>query len=136
MSDIDLSDAQAAALAGEYEALYAYGLVGARVTGTAQDRALKAMEAHTAARDSLRAAITAGGGTPAPSDQAYQTPAITDSASAAQLAASVEQSLVRTYSALAAAQPTGEPRTAAARTAQECALRAMAWGAKTSAFPG
>ena len=42
------------ALEGEYAATYAYGLIGARVSGGALTRARQALSSHRQARDELR----------------------------------------------------------------------------------
>ena len=124
------------ALDGEYAATYAYGLIGAQVTGAALVRARNALASHRQARDKLRtdlAALSAPIPAPAP---AYDTGGPIDSAiSAEALAVEVERRLVPRWADVAAASG-GESRSQAVRSAQECAVRAVAWGGAPQAFPG
>ncbi|MBP7971276.1 MAG: ferritin-like domain-containing protein [Candidatus Nanopelagicales bacterium] len=129
-------DALKATLDGEYAAIYAYGLIGSQLSGSAQLRARRALNSHRALRDQLRAQITATGEQPPNPAAAYQTPqAVTSSATATALAVVIEQRLVRSWSALAAAT-SGDDRKSAARTASESAVRAISWGSVSQAFPG
>ena len=129
-------DALTATLDGEYAAIYAYGLVGSHVSGSAQLRARRALSAHRGLRDQLRAQINAAGEQPPDPAPAYQTPQpITSAATATALAVTVEQRLVRSWSALAAAT-TADDRKSAAQAASECAVRAVSWGSVSQAFPG
>lgn len=124
------------ALAGEYAAVYAYGLIGAHLTGAAQARARKALMTHRGLRDELRDAITATGNPPPIPAPAYAPPTpVTNPATASALAITVEQRLVRAWSAVASTSA-DDARRRAARTAQECAVRAMSWGATSQSFPG
>lgn len=129
-------EATTAAVAGEDAAVYAYGLVGARLPSTSQPAALAALQVHRLRRDRLRADLVAAGATPPPAAVAYDPPfPVTDEASARRLAAVVEQRLVPVYADLAAAT-TGQARADAVRVARESATRAISWGAQPQAFPG
>lgn len=132
----NVSEVLSSALAGEYAAVYAYGLIGSHTSGAATTRSLRSLDAHRAQRDQLRSALIALGTTPEPPAPAYQTPTpVTSQASAAALAVTIEQRLVRSWSRVAAASAT-EARTTAARNASECATRAVSWGGPPQAFPG
>lgn len=124
------------ALNGEYAATYAYGLIGARLSGGAQVRARRALESHRQARDELRynlAALQAPVPPPAP---AYNTGGPIDTpAQATALAIQTEQRLVRNWAAVATTSA-GASRERAVKHAQECATRAIGWGAASQAFPG
>lgn len=124
------------ALSGEYAATYAYGLIGARLTGAAQLRARRALDSHRQARDELRfdlAALQASAPPPAP---VYDTGGPVDTASqATALAVQIEQRLIRNWAAVATTSA-GSSRDRAVKHAQECATRAIDWGASSQAFPG
>ena len=123
-------------LAGTDSAVYAYGLVAARVTGSERTRALSAMAAHRVQRDLLRARITTLGGTPPAAAAAYTPPfAVTDSASAGKLAALVEDRLAGQWAGLAAASSAGA-RSTAALTAQACAVRSVTWSGSAPIWSG
>ncbi|MGV1035840.1 MAG: ferritin-like domain-containing protein [Candidatus Nanopelagicales bacterium] len=129
-------DALKSTLDGEYAAVYAYGLIGSQLSGSEQLRARRALNTHRGSRDQLRAQIAATGEQPPDPSPAYQTPqAVTSSATATALAVVVEQRLVRSWSALAAAT-SGDDRKSAARAASESAVRAISWGSVSQAFPG
>jgi hypothetical protein len=120
-----------AALAGEDAAVYAYGVVVARLRGADRRQALAALQAHSTWRD--RWALQAPDA-PAPAI-AYDLPVADPSrAQVRELAALVENRLVPIYAELAAAS-SGDTRTAAVTAAAECATRAVSWGALPQAFP-
>jgi hypothetical protein len=123
------------ALNAEYAAVYAYGLIGGKTEESAMPLADSAIAAHRAARDRLRNSMAAAGWEIPPPAAAYDTGQITDAAGAAALAVNVELAAVPRYAALTA-QVAGQERGWCATQAQQCATRAMAWGATSSAFPG
>lgn len=128
-------EAWSAVVSGEDAAVYAYSVAGARLPSSARRRALAGLDAHRAARSRAAAIVTASGGTPPPAAAAYQLPDDVNSpAGARAVMADVDNALVATY-ADAAAATTGDDRRYAARTATECAVRAVAWGAAPQAFP-
>lgn len=127
------AEALQAAIAGEDAAVYGYGVVAARSAN--RDRALRSLRAHRAARD-LMAAFAAKQGVDVPQAAiAYELPfRVSGPGGAARMAAHLENSLVPLYADLAAAA-TGEVRAAAVAQAQDCAERAVRWGAAPQAFP-
>lgn len=130
------AEAWSAVVSGEDAAVYAYGLVGGRVTGTDRQAAQAALTTHRLRRDAAIRQVTAAKGTVPAAAAAYDPPfPVTDAASARRLAAVVEQRLAGLYGQLAGAV-TGVPRRDAALAAQECATRAVAWGGAPQAFPG
>lgn len=130
------ADAVRTVLAGEDAAVYAYGVVAARVTGADRSRALTAMAAHRAARDVLLARLAAASESATPAAAAYTLPApVTDAASARALAALVEDRLAGQWAGLAAASD-GEERTAAALAAQACAVRCATWSGEAPVWSG
>jgi len=131
------TDAAVVVLDGTEAAVYAYGLVAARLpVGSERSSALSAMAWHRSQRDSLRARITALGTTPPAAAAAYTPPfPVTDAASARRLAALVEDRLAGQWAGLAAAT-SGATRTQDARTAQACAVRVVTWSGLAPVWNG
>lgn len=128
-------EAWTAVVAGEDAAVYAYSVAGARVGDSARRRALAGLDAHRASRSRAAAAVVAAGGTAPSAAAAYELPDDVSTPRGARAAmASVDVALVATY-ADAAAATTSDDRRWAARTAADCAVRAVGWGAEPQAFP-
>jgi len=128
-------EAWAAVVEGEDAAVYAYSVAGAQVSGGGRRKALAGLEAHRADRSRAASIVVALGGTPPPAAAAYDLPADVDQPSVARdTMADVDNALVATYADAAAASD-GDDRRWAARTASECAVRAVVWGAPPQAFP-
>ncbi len=86
------TDALEAALAGEHAAVYAYGVVGARLQGHPDERqARSGYDAHRQRRSTITRMLSDAGATPAPAAAAYDLggPVLT-AAAARTLAAGVE----------------------------------------------
>lgn len=133
MSEID---SLALVLDGTEAAVYAYGVVAARLTGTQESAAVRAMTAHRSQRDRLRARIIALGGDPGAAAAAYTPPfPVADAGSARRLAALVEDRLAGQWAGLAAAT-TSSARRAAAQQAQECAVRSVTWSGVAPVWSG
>ncbi|MDQ1678025.1 MAG: hypothetical protein QOC93_3169 [Actinomycetota bacterium] len=132
-----------AALAAEHAAVYAYGVLGARLGTPARAEAAAAETAHRARRDALLLRFARDGATPSPAAPAYTLPfAVTGAATALDLAVLIEE---RTAAVWRAAVPvTGRPdRTTAVAALTDCAVRAARWrrraepaAAATVPFPG
>jgi len=123
-------------LDGTEAAVYAYGLVAARLTGAERSRALSAMSWHRSQRDSLRSRITALGSTPPAAAAAYTPPfPVTDASTARRLAALVEDRLAGQWAALAGATPAAK-RTQDALTAAACAVRQVSWSGTAPVWNG
>ena len=121
-----------AAIAGEDACIYAYGVIGAQVGGSARQRARRALAAHRSLRDRLQSQAA---DTVVPAAIAYDFPfAVTDAKSAKKLAALIEGRMVPVFADLAAAT-SGPARDEAVTAAMECAVRAIAWGGASQAFP-
>lgn len=128
-------EAWTAVVAGEDAAIYAYSVAGARVRDAAQRRALSGLDAHRAHRSRAAGLLAAAGGTAPVPAAAYDLPGDVSTPAGARAAlAEVDNALVAVY-ADAAAAATGGDRRWAARTAAECAARAVSWGAAPQAFP-
>ncbi len=122
-------------LDGEYAAVWAYGRIGAEVSGERQSDARDALRAHRSNRERIRAQLAGLGVTPTPPPAAYESPSLANQADAESWAQRIELALVPRYSALAAVQQ-GDLRAGAAADAQACATRAIRWGAVSQALPG
>ncbi|MFI6498599.1 ferritin-like domain-containing protein [Nonomuraea typhae] len=124
------------ALSAEHAAVYAYGLIGARTTGSLRTRATAAFDAHRARRDQLRGLITARRGTPAEPEASYALPVTPrNPTEAVRLAVHVEQAITATYLELAACDD-GALRRYAALAMQEAAARCYGFRPSVTAFPG
>lgn len=131
------SEALQSVLAGEHATVYAYGVVGARLRGTAdEDRALARYGVHRTRRDAVAAALLAEGATPVAAAPAYDlgTP-VTSAAGARRLAADVELGLCGPYADLVGASEPSDRRIAAEWCA-DGAVVAVSWGGDPVAFPG
>jgi uncharacterized protein DUF4439 len=132
-------DALQAALSAEHAAVYGYGNVGARLSGSAQETAALVLDTHRVRRDQLVDFLRARRARPLAAAPAYRLPVRPDSArTAAELAAKLEDQVLTAYVGLAGA-PEPELRTFAAKAMQEAITRAVAWRGSpgdTSAFPG
>jgi hypothetical protein len=131
------------ALAAEHAAVYAYGVLGARLTGADRREATATEATHRARRDALLLRLAETGATPPPAAPAYTLPfPVPDARAALRLAVLVEE---RTAAAWRAAVPrtTATDRTAAVTSLTDCAVRAARWRRRISAtapatvpFPG
>ncbi len=129
-------DAAQATLAGENAAVYAYGVVASHLSGGAAARALAAMAAHRANRDLLLARLAGSGTTASPAAAAYTLPSpVVDAASAAALAALVEDRLAGQWAGLAA-ESDAEQRQSAALVAEACAVRSVTWSGVAPVWSG
>lgn len=121
-----------AALDGEHAAIYAYGVVGPKLTGTARAMALQYEAVHRDLRDSMLETMQSP-----PTGQAiYALPfAVTDARSAIALAVEVEERCAQLWRAVvAAAESSG--RQAPLTVLTNAALRAAAFRRAGGAVPG
>lgn len=129
---MNTDDAVLAAINGEDAAVYAYGIIGAHLSGTAQGKARRALDSHRLLRQTWQNLLDRPIAAPA----AFDLPsAVTDASSASALAIGIENALVPIYADLASAT-SGEPRSQAVTAAMECATRAVTWGGTPQPFPG
>jgi hypothetical protein len=131
------TDALQAALAGEHAAVYAYGVVGARLEGTPDARAAQSgYDAHRQRRSTITRMLVEAGATPTPAASAYDLGGTVPTPAAARaLAAIVETRAAATYSAVVAAAEDAV-RQAAALWLADAAVRATAWSGRPATFPG
>ncbi|MDR8415206.1 ferritin-like domain-containing protein [Nonomuraea sp. 3-1Str] len=125
------------ALAAEHAAVFAYGLISARTSGTLRSKATRAFDAHRARRDQLRAFVTARGGRPAEAEPSYSLPLVPSTPTdAVRLAVQVETGVTAAYLELVAADDPAL-RKYAALAMQEAVARSYAFRpAIGTAFPG
>jgi Domain of unknown function (DUF4439) len=124
------------ALAAEDAAIFGYGVAGAHLSGSRKSAAEQDWTNHNEARDTLTAMISALGATPVAAQAFYRLPfEVTDAASAARLAAYLEEGVTRAYLGLVAVS-NRRLRTFGALAMQGPAERAAFWRGTTEAFPG
>ncbi|TDD82614.1 DUF4439 domain-containing protein [Actinomadura darangshiensis] len=126
-------------LAAEHAAVYGYGVLGARLSGTLRETAKDRWNAHRARRDELISILSAE---PVATATAYRLPVkVTSVNSAARLAAALEDGLVPAYVGLSGVS-SPDLRAFAAYSAQRAAAWSARWraragaGAPAEAFPG
>ena len=125
-----------AALAAEDAAIFGYPVAGAHLSGSRKAAAVQDWTEHNKARDTLTAMIAALGATPTAAQAFYRLPfEVTDAASAAKLAAYLEEGVTRAYLGLVAVSDR-RLRTFGALAMQPPAERAAFWRGTTEAFPG
>jgi Domain of unknown function (DUF4439) len=125
-----------AALAAEDAAIFGYAVAGAHLAGSGQAAAEQDWARHNEARDTLAAMISGLGATPVAASADYRLPwTVHDAASAAALAAYLEDGVTRAYLGLVAVSDR-RLRIFGALAMQACAQRAAFWRGSTQAFPG
>jgi hypothetical protein len=125
-----------AALAAEDAAIFGYGVTGAHLSGNRKSAAEQDWTGHNEARDTLTAMISALGATPGAGQAFYRLPfQVNDAASAAKLAAYLEEGVTRAYLGMVAVSDE-RLRTFGALAMQSSAERAAFWRGTTEAFPG
>lgn len=137
MSELDLL---AAVLVDEHAAVYAYGVLGARLDDAARILALADFDAHRARRDDLRTRLSAAGRTPAGPQPVYEV-MVTGRSEALALAVRVEESLAVRWRDLVAGTSDPVLRRLGVSGLVDSAVRASHWRRKagrppTVALPG
>ncbi|MFT4128159.1 MAG: ferritin-like domain-containing protein [Gordonia sp. (in: high G+C Gram-positive bacteria)] len=137
------NDALAAAADAENAAVFTYGVITAFVAAARRDMLVEFIADHRGARDTVNAAITAGGGTPPVAAAGYTLPQpVTDPVSAAKAALTSEVDCTRAYRALLEQADSGAGRTIGVNGLTASARRAAQWRVvlgqrpATVAFPG
>lgn len=131
------SQALRAAIAVEDQAVYGYGLAGARLTGRDRARALAALDAHRVRRDLLVAALASTGVAAPAAPAAYVPPSpVLDPGSARALCAALEDACAGAAWDLADAGAAGtRARSLAVRWLTEAAVAAATWRTAATASP-
>jgi hypothetical protein len=125
-----------AALAAEEAAIYAYGLIGVRLTGDGdRTEARTAEQIHRDRRDALVSRLAQLNASTAPAPAAYELPfAVTDRASALKLAVHVEDGVAAAWRAVLPVTETAD-RTAALSGLTDSAVRATRWRRRAGVTP-
>ncbi|MCC9311380.1 ferritin-like domain-containing protein [Kitasatospora sp. RB6PN24] len=125
------------ALAAEHAAVYAFGVVGAKLPpGPGRDDARSCYAAHQARRDAWDRLLTGAGATPTAAAPGYRLPfPVPDATAAGRLAAEVEQRLTAVYGDLVAATA-GDLRARAAAALSTAVLQCAHWGGTPGPLPG
>jgi hypothetical protein len=119
---------------GEEAAIYAYGVLTAKLSGDKKKAALNAIDAHRHARDVARKKLASQDLNPS-SPVVFELPfEVTDTKTASLLAATVELRLADLYLDLVA-ETIGDERQLASESAQASTASATTWGWTPTAFP-
>jgi hypothetical protein len=131
-----VSEQLSAALAAEEAAIYAYGLIGVRLTGTGdRTEARTAEQVHRGRRDALVTRLAEVHASTAPAPAAYELPfAVTDRASALKLAIHVEDGVAAAWRAVLPVTANAD-RGDALSALTESAVQATRWRRMAGANP-
>ncbi|MGZ4604405.1 MAG: DUF4439 domain-containing protein, partial [Kineosporiaceae bacterium] len=129
------ADALAALTSGEHAAVYAYGVVVARVAERDRARARQAWAWHLARRDVLEERLLAAGLRPPAAAPAYAIGPLPAPGAVVTLAATVEDRIAALV-VRAVATTTGADRADAAAALVAVARRAAAWRGRGASLPG
>lgn len=133
----DAVDALQQVLAGEHAVVWAYGALGPRLADPETERAFTLLVLHQRRRDAVRAQLVGAGAQPVVAEPAYDLPIDPlDPASAAELAALVEERLAAVYGDLVAASDAPDLRTQGVTGLVDSAVRALSWAPIGTTFPG
>lgn len=122
-------------LAAEHAAVYAYGVLGARLAPPERSQALADRDAHRVSRDVLTALLTARQAAAPGTLPAYAVaPATADDARG--LAARVEAGLASRWLDLVAGTDDRDLRRTGVAGLSDCAVRAAQWQRALGAVPG
>jgi hypothetical protein len=128
------------ALAAEHAAVFLYGVLGARTSGSQQPtlfaRLNSAFDDHRDQRDALTVLVSAKGADPVASLVDYRVPgSVATPGGVTATARTIEQRLTRTYGELVA-NTSGADRRWAITSLDRSAVREASFGAATGNFPG
>jgi hypothetical protein len=127
-------------LAGEHAALYVYGVLGGRVSSSAEPdlsaRLVSAYTTHRGRRDQLDGRVRALGGDPVAAEVSYRLPGpARTAAQLADVARTIESRCADVYAA-AVAGTSGADRRWAVDALTDAAVRGLGFGGVTDPFPG
>ena len=129
-----------ATLAGEHAAVYVYGVLGARVSASAQPglaaRLSSAYSAHRGRRDQLTAMVRATGASPVAARLGYQLPTTGRSPGRLAAAALVTERRCAAGYAAAVATTSRSDRRWAIDALTDSAVRQLSFGGGPGPFPG
>jgi hypothetical protein len=128
------------ALAGEHAAVYVYGVLGGRVSGSAQPelaaRITAAYTTHRGRRDLLTARVRAAGAEPAPAEVSYRLSNAARTSEELVAAARVTERRCAGVYAAAVAGTSGADRGWAIDSLTDAAVRELSFGGRPDPFPG
>ncbi|MGH3331495.1 MAG: ferritin-like domain-containing protein [Nocardioidaceae bacterium] len=133
-------EALQATLAGEHAAVYVYGVLGGRVSASAQPdlwgRVRTAYSVHRGRRDQLVAMVRAAGEDPVAAEVSYELP--NAARSAPQLTRAARELELRSCAVYAdmVGSTAGANRQWAIDAVTDAGVRALGFGAEPEAFPG
>ncbi|GAA2622742.1 ferritin-like domain-containing protein [Paractinoplanes durhamensis] len=138
-----MSDQVASALAAEEAAIYAYGVIGVKLSAKAEvAEARGAEQEHRERRDWLIGKLAESSATPGPAPAGYELPfAVADRATALELAIHIEDGVAQSWRPVLGATRDADRSTALAALT-DSAVRAVRWRRLaavtplTMAFPG
>ena len=128
------------ALAGEHAAVYVYGVLGGRVSVSAEPTLAAGVAAaytlHRARRDQVTAMIRARGADPVAAEVSYELPNAADTPGRCRRAAAVtEQRCSEVYAAMVGSTARAN-RQWAIDALTDAAVRLLSFGGTPSAYPG
>jgi hypothetical protein len=127
-------------LAGEHAAVYVYGVLGGRVSASAQEQLATALTsayvAHRGRRDQLHAMVRAAGGKPVAAEVSYELPNPSRTVPQLRAAALVtEQRCAEVYAAMVGSTAQANRQWAIDALA-DAAVRELTFGGVPQPFPG
>ncbi len=127
-------------LAGEHAAVYVYGVIGGRVSASADPALARLVAAayvtHRGRRDQLTSMVRVAGGDPVAADVSYQVPTPCRTTDEQRRAALVtEQRCAQVYAAMVGATSQANRQWAIDALA-DTAVRELGFGGPAEAFPG
>lgn len=123
------------ALAAEHAAIFAYGVIGAKLDDELAETAQEAEDAHRARRDTLLLTLTAGGADPPAAEASYALPfPVSEATDALRLAVLVEERVAAVWQAALRAGD-GVTRAQALDALVDAAVRATVWREAASITP-
>lgn len=124
-------------LALEYEALYAYALIGGRLKAgtTMQERAADSYSRHRGRREAILTMLDVAGDDPVHPMPTYPMPAVSDESTATTLAREIEGRSTAAYLRLVGVTDTDD-RAFAITSLSQSATDGLGWGIKPAALPG
>ena len=131
------ADAFQECLALEYEALYAFALIGGRLKAgtTVQERASASYRRHRGRREAILALLGKAGADPVQPSPTYPMPEVSDDSTATTLAQDIEGRSTAAYLRLVGATDTDD-RAFAVMSLSLSATDGLGWGIKPAALPG
>ena len=127
-------------LAGEHASVYVYGVLGGRVSESAEPSLsallISAYDVHRARRDELNTMVRAKKGDPVAADPSYQLPTPSRTTDQIRAAARITEERSAAVYADAVGSTSRADRRWAIRALRDAAVRQLSFGGHPSSFPG